>query len=346
MRAVRAGSLAAAALALAAATAHASQSPFGIATPDSTGGSWFGGPFGPVFAWIAVHQSHFYRALTSSLGDLKDNPAGLWLLFGLSFAYGVFHAAGPGHGKAVITSYLLASGHSARRGIGLSFLSAMVQAASAIIIVAIGAIVLKVSATAMTFATDWIEIVSYAAIALFGAWLLWSKIRGDHHHHHHHHVGGDVAHQQGRHDHGHHHHDDHGHTHENGHDHSHDAHGHDHAAPAPRGGWLAKPWAAVLSVGIRPCSGAIIVLVFALSQGLFAAGVAATVVMALGTGLTVAALAVLAVSAKGLALRLAGGNGSVAMLARGVEIAGAAAVLVLGLLLLGGALATGLPGAG
>jgi ABC-type nickel/cobalt efflux system permease component RcnA len=198
----------------------------------------------------------------------------------------------------------------------------------------------------MTFATDWIEIVSYAAIALFGAWLLWSKIRGDHHHHHHHHVGGDVAHQQGRHDHGHHHHDDHGHTHENGHDHSHDAHGHDHAAPAPRGGWQAKPWAAVLSVGIRPCSGAIIVLVFALSQGLFAAGVAATVVMALGTGLTVAALAVLAVSAKGLALRLAGGNGSVAMLARGVEIAGAAAVLVLGLLLLGGALATGLPGAG
>jgi ABC-type nickel/cobalt efflux system permease component RcnA len=320
-----------------AAGAHAAQSPFGIATPDSTGGAWFGGPLGPVFAWIAVHQSHFYKALTSALGDLKTNPAGVWLLFGLSFAYGVFHAAGPGHGKAVISSYLIASGHSARRGIGLSFLSALVQAMSAIIIVAIGAIVLKVSATAMTFATDWIEIVSYGAIAIFGAWLLWTKIRGDHHHHHHHHhaVGADAVDEDHRHDLDH----DHGHDHhdrDNGHDH--------HRPPAQQAGWLARPSTAVLSVGIRPCSGAIIVLVFALSQGLFVAGIAATLVMALGTGLTVAALATLAVSAKGLALRLAGENGSVAMLARGVEIAGAAAVLLLGLLLLGGALSAGMPG--
>jgi ABC-type nickel/cobalt efflux system permease component RcnA len=66
--------------------------------------------------------------------------------------------------------------------------------------------------------------------------------------------------------------------------------------------------------------------------------------MALGTGLTVAALATVAVSAKGVALRLAGTGGSVAVLARSVEIAGAAVVLLLGLLLLGGALAAGLPG--
>ena len=106
---------------------------------------------------------------------------------------------------------------------------------------------------------------------------------------------------------------------------------------------LMRAWSAVLSVGIRPCSGAIIILVFAWSQGLFAAGVAATLIMALGTGLTVAALATLAVSAKGVALRLANGGTGAAMalrIARGVEIAGAAAVLLLGLFLLGGALSS------
>jgi nickel/cobalt exporter len=101
----------------------------------------------------------------------------------------------------------------------------------------------------------------------------------------------------------------------------------------------------VLAVGIRPCSGAIIVLVFALSQGLIAAGVAATLVMALGTGLTVAALATLAVSAKDVALRLAGGVESrfAHVLVRTAEIGGALCVLLFGLVLLGGSLAGGLP---
>jgi len=109
---------------------------------------------------------------------------------------------------------------------------------------------------------------------------------------------------------------------------------------------VARAWSAILAVGIRPCSGAIIVLVFALSQGLFAAGVAATFVMALGTGVTVAALATLAVTARGAALRLTGSGNSVgAYLSRAIEIGGAAMILLLGLVLLGGALSTGLPGA-
>jgi ABC-type nickel/cobalt efflux system permease component RcnA len=334
----------AATVVLVAVEAKAAKSPFGIATPDSSG-NYFGGPLGPIFAWIAFHQAHFYRALTGALSSLKQDPAGLWLLFGLSFAYGVFHAVGPGHGKAVITSYLLASGASARRGIALSFLAAMVQAISAVVIVAIGAIVLRVSAVAMTFATDWIEIVSYGAIALFGAWLLWAKIRGDHHHHHHHVVAPAGA---GHADHAHEAHDP---THDHGldeHAREHD-HGHEparvHASGARRRPLITRAWTAVLAVGIRPCSGAIIILVFALAQGIFAAGVAATFVMALGTGLTVAALATFAVTAKDVVLRFAGGGSvMVTRLARGVEIGGAAAVLLLGLLLLGGSLYSGLPG--
>jgi len=102
---------------------------------------------------------------------------------------------------------------------------------------------------------------------------------------------------------------------------------------------LAKAWSAILGVGIRPCSGAIIILVFALSQGLFLAGVAATFIMAIGTGITVATLATLAVSAKSIATRFAGGESETGhRVLRVIEIAGALAVLMLGLLLLGGAL--------
>jgi nickel/cobalt exporter len=69
-----------------------------------------------------------------------------------------------------------------------------------------------------------------------------------------------------------------------------------------------KMMAVVFSVGIRPCTGAILVLVFALTQGLFWAGVAATFAMALGTALTVAVLATLALGSRELALRLGGTN--------------------------------------
>ena len=71
---------------------------------------------------------------------MKQNPAALGLLAGLSFAYGVFHAAGPGHGKAVISSYLVATGEGFRRGVALSALAALAQALAAIALVGLFAV--------------------------------------------------------------------------------------------------------------------------------------------------------------------------------------------------------------
>ena len=323
----RARGLTAVAIAIVAAlatSALAAKSPFGVATPDSSGGA-FGGPLGPIFQWIALRQAEFYRTLTGTLSDMKENGWAAWLLMAVSFAYGVFHAAGPGHGKAVISAYVLSSGESVRRGVLISFASAFVQALSAIAIVLIGSIALRVTAQSMTVATQWIEIASYALIALVGAWLLFAKTTGRGHHHHH---DGHA-------------HDDHGHGNHDHHDHG-GAHDHRHGSAAKS---LAAAWSAILAVGIRPCSGAIIILVFALTQGLFLAGVAATFVMAIGTGLTVAVLATLAVSARGLAMRLTSGESSLALGAiKAVEIAAALAIQRFGLLMRGGALAGGLPG--
>ena len=124
----------------------AGKSPFGIATPDGGSGMAVGGPFGPAFEWIAARQSEFYKTLTGALGNIKQNGAAVWLLLGVAFLYGVFHAAGPGHGKAVITSYLLASGDSVKRGVAISFAAAFVQALTAIVIVGVATLVIGATA--------------------------------------------------------------------------------------------------------------------------------------------------------------------------------------------------------
>jgi ABC-type nickel/cobalt efflux system permease component RcnA len=154
------------------------------------------------------------------------------------------------------------------------------------------------------------------------------------------------------HDHHHHDHHDHHHHHQDHHEHDHHSHDHhDHAsawghahAPEPQelagpGGWR-RGLTAIIAVGLRPCSGAILVLVFALAQGLFWAGVVATFVMGLGTAITVAAIASLAVGARSLAARFATGRSGYGSLAlRGIEVGAAALVLAFGTLLLIGYMA-------
>jgi nickel/cobalt transporter (NicO) family protein len=87
-----------------------------------------------------------------------------WSLFGLSFFYGIFHAAGPGHGKAVISSDLVANEETWRRGVVLSFASALIQALVAVAVVGVAAALLNATAATMKNAVNVIETVSYALI--------------------------------------------------------------------------------------------------------------------------------------------------------------------------------------
>jgi nickel/cobalt transporter (NicO) family protein len=316
------------------------QNPFGAPRPAPAAEPEASGLIG----WLLVKQSEFYRQMSATIRAAKSDGSAVWTLLFISFAYGIFHAAGPGHGKAVIASYLVANRETARRGIVLSFASALMQSLVAILIVGISAWVLNATARTMCKAEGAIEIASYALIALFGLRLVWVKGRTfiralqavqpvpaiagvphDHHDHGHHHHD---AHDHHRHDHAHAH-------HHHAHHHVHDEHcGHSHG-PMPSelagpGGW-GRGFTAILTVGIRPCSGAILVLVFALAQGLFWAGIAATLLMGLGTAITVAVIAVVAVSAKDIAARLsAGRDGNGALFMRGIEFAAAGLVLLFG----------------
>jgi nickel/cobalt exporter len=307
--------------------------PFGLnrgAPPSEVGG--FAG-------WILLKQAEFYRMLSGLIRAAKADGSAAYSLLGISFLYGVFHAAGPGHGKAVISSYLVANNETWRRGIVLSFASAILQAFTAIAVVGVVAALLGATAKAMGDTVRVIEIVSYALILLIGLRLLWVKGRaflralgfggGSHAH--------DHTHEHG---HGHHHH----HHHDHDHDHKASAWSHGHSPePSELTGdhWLKRGLTAIVAVGLRPCSGAIIVLVFALAQGLFWIGVASTFVMGLGTAITVAAIATLAVGARELAGRLAKAKpGAGVIILRGLETAAALVIVLFGAALLTGYLAS------
>jgi nickel/cobalt exporter len=313
----------------------ASAQPFGMAHREAP-------QLGPIAGWILSKQAEFYRMMSGTIRAAKADGSAAWTLLGISFIYGIFHAAGPGHGKAVISSYLVANNETWRRGVALSFASAILQAFTAIAIVGIAAILLGATAKMMGDTVRVIEEVSYGLIILIGLRLLWVKgrsfisllrQRGDEHHGHAHDHGHDHHHHDHQHGHAHAHHD---------HDHGDEAHawGHAHAPePSELGGkhWLRRGLAAIIAVGLRPCSGAIIVLVFALAQGLFWIGVASTFVMGLGTAITVATIATIAVGARGFAGRLAKARPGAGLLAlRGLETAAAGLIIAFGALLLTG----------
>src|SRR4051812_41434429 len=145
------------------------QNPFGGPRPPAEP------PAGGIIGWILARQSEFYREMSGAIRAAKSDGSAVWTLLLISFAYGVFHAAGPGHGKAVIASYLVANGETARRGVVLSLASALLQALVAVTIVGVCAWLLNATARTMCGAERAIEIASYALIAAFGARLVWSK---------------------------------------------------------------------------------------------------------------------------------------------------------------------------
>jgi nickel/cobalt transporter (NicO) family protein len=285
-------------------------------------------PSDGVMGWIFAKQAEFYRMLSSSLRAVKTDHTAVAGLFGISFLYGVFHAAGPGHGKAVISSYLFANNETWRRGVVLSFASALLQALVAILLVSIASILLGATARMMGDAVRYIEIVAYSLIIVIGLHLLWRKGRA---------FAAALRGKPDYHDHQHHHHHDHHGLHHDHHGHAHGPQPEDLAGP---GGWR-RGLAAIVAVGLRPCSGAILVLIFALSQGIFWAGIGATLLIGLGTAITVSVIATVAVGARGFAGRIAkGGSGKGALFLRGLEVIAAIAVIAFGSLLLTGYMAS------
>jgi nickel/cobalt exporter len=309
------------------------------------------GPFAEIILWINMQQRSFYLAMTHALKGMREDPWQVSILIGLSFLYGILHAVGPGHGKAVISSYMLANETTLKRGIVLSFASSMLQAFTAIFVIGLTFLVLRGTTVSMDDATHYMEMASFVLIIAFGLSLLWRKVPvlfrprvahlmpekiavGHDHHHHHDHDHHDHGHSHSAHSHDHH---DHGHHHNHAAGEVCETCGHSHAPdPALIAGdfnWKTA-WSAIIAVGLRPCSGALIVLTFSLLNGLVLGGVLSVFAMALGTFITVAILATLAVTAKNVALRVSGASALSGRVQNIIEIGGALFIVLFGVLLL------------
>jgi nickel/cobalt exporter len=343
------------AIAVMTVAAHA-QSPLGIGTAEPSFQPT-GGPLAPLFLYVNYEQQAFYRALTGALKEMRQDPWQLSSLIGLSFAYGVFHAAGPGHGKAVISSYMIANEVELRRGIVISFISAFVQGVMAVVLVGGAWLVLRGTGITLTMATQAMEIASFVMVILFGGWLLFRKLRS---------MAGSLPRRrlmatpagpvsmmldwkenaaerqranfsfngkaQAV---------DPGHTYVPGMvcETCGNSHLPDPSLVSGDKFSAREAWSAVIAVGLRPCSGALLVMTFSLLNGLYLGGVLSVVAMSLGTAITVAILATLAVTAKSTAVRLSGrGSSASVWIGNAIEISGAILVILMGVLLLGASL--------
>ena len=276
--------------------------------------------------WLRDEQQNFYGAMSKSIRDMGSQgwAAALTLML-LSLGYGVFHAAGPGHGKAVVSGWLLATESQLKRGILIAFLSAMLQSFVAVVLVSAMLLLVSGAAAAAKSAASWLEMASFAMIAAMGAYVIWGGIKAwpwqrsefKTTAHHFEIVNPLPA----------------------AHDHIHGPdcnHAHAPTAKEVDGDWSWRKAAMLsLAVGLRPCSGAILVLLFSNSIGIYWAGVASTFMMGLGTFATVAVVATMAVYSKQLAQRFAGHDTKwMNFLNFSLRIGGGSVILLFGLGLL------------
>ena len=246
------------------------------------------------WSWIMYESIGWQRDVNMRMSGLlkavADNPgrAGGSLL-AFSFLYGVLHALGPGHGKVVIGTWLATHPSKLRSSIGLTLASSLLQGLVAIALVVVVLTLLELPARQLHLSGVWLEKASYALVGLLGVMLCVRALKTlrrllrrptfkafTPHHIHHEHCGC----------------------------------GHQHLPTQDQlqsgDDWRARLMI-VLSMGMRPCSGALMVLLFSKVIGVFGWGMASAMAMAAGTSLTISSLALLVHSFRQLAVKL-GGN--------------------------------------
>lgn len=220
---------------------------------------WYGGLVGDFFHMIRRWQSEWQRDLTRAVAAMRRDDAPWWPLVSAGFVYGVLHAAGPGHGKAVVVTFLASQQEgSYRSALWLAVGGALLQALSAIFWVGVTLGVAQWLIRETVQQAVWANRLSIALIAAVGAYIIyrqWQKLHAP--------AGCHCC--------------NHSHHHEQ----------HEHS--------MHTQWLAMVAIGLRPCSGAIMALAVAGSWGLWRAGIAMTFAMAIGTACTVLLLAMLTV---------------------------------------------------
>lgn len=280
----------------------------------------FGGADWVTQAAVAGQQ-RAQTAMAQGLRALRaGQPGALAALLGLCFAYGFFHAAGPGHGKVVIGGYGVARRVPVLRLAALALAASLAQAASAVALVyaALGLFGWG-RRQVVSAAEDLFAPFSYGMIALVGLWLAWRGARRL--------LRMAGPQRQDPHDHDPHHGHDHGHDH--GPEGLCESCGHRHGPTLEEAGrvhGLRDALAVIASVAARPCTGAIFILVLTWQMGIAMAGIAGAFAMALGTACVTVAVALAAALFRAGAMERWSGPAA-ARVAAALELAAGLAVI-------------------
>ena len=227
-----------------------------------------------VNAGVAIHM----RAL-----ETGNSFAAFFLGLGVAFLYGMVHALGPGHGKFVIMSYFMGREVYVLRGLVMAIQMAVVHVIAAVVIVWVADILLKTSLGIGLADVPGIRAGSFLIIAGIGVYMLYQAVRGSRGHTH-----------------------THKHTHDHNHHHHHHGHSHDHphsASHATEGGLVA------LAVGMVPCPGAVLVMLYAIANDMIYPGFLLVAAMSAGIGLTIAILGVATILLRQFATRFIENSG-------------------------------------
>ena len=231
-----------------------------------------------VNAGVAIHM----RAL-----ETGNSFVAFFLGLGVAFLYGMVHALGPGHGKFVIMSYFMGREVYVLRGLIMAVQMAVVHVIAAVVIVWVADILLKTSLGIGLADVPGIRAGSFLIIAGIGVYMLYQAVRGSQGHTH-----------------------THNHTHDRNHHHHH-GHSHDHphaASHATESGLVA------LAVGMVPCPGAVLVMLYAIANDMIYPGFLLVAAMSAGIGLTIAILGVATILLRQFATRfIENSGGSVAV---------------------------------
>ena len=255
----------------------------------------------PFLAKISIWQQQLNQKMADLTRQAKEtkSPRPLLLLIIISFAYGVLHAAGPGHGKAIAMSYMISRDSDPRGCVLLGNFIALFHGLSGIILVLVVHFVLQSTVMgSLESVTRTTQIISYSLIALVGMALLvknlysWNQRTetgiSDH-------AGGTIEKQRG-------------------------------------------PLATALVVGMIPCPGVVLVMLFAMSLHLLWLGLLLAFIMISGMAVTISAVVVVGVTGKNMFLGALERRGKMVDVAdRILNVAAALIVTVLGLTFLAAA---------
>lgn len=274
---------------------------------------WATGGYAALQAQVLQGQREVQSALAAAVRNIRAGQAGaLAGLLTVSFSYGVLHAAGPGHGKVLIGGYGIGRRVPVLALSAIALGSSLAQAAVAVAVVYAGVAVLGWTRLQMEgVAEDIMAPVGSAAIAAVGLWLIWRGLRGIR-----------TAHHDPR-DHHHHHDADCGCGH---------AHGPSLDEVARLSSWRDTA-ALIAGIAVRPCSGALFLLILTWQMGIGLAGIAGTFAMGFGTALVTIAVALMAVWTRSGALASLPGSRIAHALPWFEVLAGTVVALVAGSLL-------------